>query len=45
MTGAGFESYIPERFSFAYRKKSKLEFTVYQAPQISTAVVESYNSI
>ncbi|OXB58059.1 hypothetical protein ASZ78_007718 [Callipepla squamata] len=28
-----------------YSKKSKLEFSVYPAPQVSTAVVEPYNSI
>uniref|UniRef100_A0A4W3GFI1 Tubulin/FtsZ 2-layer sandwich domain-containing protein n=1 Tax=Callorhinchus milii TaxID=7868 RepID=A0A4W3GFI1_CALMI len=31
--------------SVDYGKKSKLEFAVYPAPQISTAVVEPYNSI
>ena len=28
-----------------YGKKSKLEFSIYPAPQVSTAVVEPYNSI
>jgi len=28
-----------------YGKKSKLEFAVYPAPRIATAVVEPYNSI
>ena len=28
-----------------YGKKSKLEFAVYPAPQIASAVVEPYNSI
>ena len=28
-----------------YGKKSKLEFAIYPAPQIATAVVEPYNSI
>ena len=28
-----------------YGKKSKLEFSVYPAPQVATAVVEPYNSI
>ena len=28
-----------------YGKKSKLEFAIYPAPQVSTAVVEPYNSI
>jgi tubulin alpha len=34
-----------ERLSLDYGKKAKLEFAVYPAPQISTAVVEPYNSI
>ncbi|KAJ8981671.1 hypothetical protein NQ317_017292 [Molorchus minor] len=34
-----------ERLSVDYGKKSKLEFAIYPAPQISTAVVEPYNSI
>merc|ERR1712160_105178 len=38
-------SLLMERLSVDYGKKSKLEFAVYPAPQISTAVVEPYNSI
>ena len=34
-----------ERLSVDYGKKSELEFAIYPAPQISTAVVEPYNSI
>ena len=34
-----------ERLSVDYGKKSKLEFAVYPAPQVATAVVEPYNSI
>ena len=34
-----------ERLSIEYGKKSKLEFAIYPAPQVSTAVVEPYNSI
>ena len=34
-----------ERLSVDYGKKSKLEFAIYPAPQIATAVVEPYNSI
>jgi hypothetical protein len=34
-----------ERLSVDYGKKSKLEFAIYPSPQISTAVVEPYNSI
>jgi tubulin alpha len=43
--GGGFGSLLLERLSVDSGKKSKLEFTVYPAPQVSTAVVESYNSI
>ena len=34
-----------ERLSVDYGKKSKLEFSIYPAPQVATAVVEPYNSI
>ena len=34
-----------ERLSVDYGKKSKLQFSVYPAPQVSTAVVEPYNSV
>ncbi|KAK2108434.1 Tubulin alpha-4A chain [Saguinus oedipus] len=34
-----------EWLSVDYGKKSKLEFSIYPAPQVSTAVVEPYNSI
>ena len=44
-TGSGFTSLLMERLSVEYAKKAKLEFAVYPAPQISTAVVEPYNSI
>ncbi|XP_041037314.1 tubulin alpha-1C chain-like [Carcharodon carcharias] len=44
-TGSGFTSLLMERLSVDYGKKSKLEFSVYPAPQISTAVVEPYNSV
>jgi len=44
-TGSGFTSLLMERLSVDYGKKSKLEFAVYPAPQVSTAVVEPYNSI
>uniref|UniRef100_A0A915E5Q8 Uncharacterized protein n=1 Tax=Ditylenchus dipsaci TaxID=166011 RepID=A0A915E5Q8_9BILA len=32
-------------FHIEYGKKSKLEFSIYPAPQVATAVVEPYNSI
>lgn len=44
-TGSGFSSLLMERLSIDYGKKSKLEFAVYPAPQICTAVVEPYNSV
>lgn len=44
-TGSGFSSLLMERLSVEYSKKSKLEFAIYPAPQVSTAVVEPYNSI
>ncbi|OMH85509.1 Tubulin alpha-1C chain [Zancudomyces culisetae] len=44
-TGSGFGALLLERLSVDYGKKSKLEFSVYPAPQISNAVVEPYNSI
>ena len=33
-----------ERLSVDYGKKSKLEFAIYPAPQVSTAVVEPYHT-
>lgn len=44
-TGSGFTSMLMERLSIDYGKKAKLEFVIYPAPQVSTAVVEPYNSI
>ncbi|VDO18788.1 unnamed protein product [Heligmosomoides polygyrus] len=44
-TGSGFSSLLMERLSVEYGKKSKLEFSIYPAPQVSTSVVEPYNSI
>jgi tubulin alpha len=44
-TGSGFTSLLMERLTMEYGKKSKLEFAVYPAPQVSTAVVEPYNSV
>ena len=34
-----------ERLSVDYGKKSKLGFTVFPSPQVSTTVVEPYNSV
>uniref|UniRef100_A0A8D2CP01 Tubulin alpha chain n=1 Tax=Sciurus vulgaris TaxID=55149 RepID=A0A8D2CP01_SCIVU len=44
-TGSGFTSLLMEQLSVEYSRKTKLEFSVYPAPRISTAVVEPYNSI
>lgn len=44
-TGSGFASLLMELLTAEYGKISKLEFSVYPAPGISTAVVEPYNSI
>ncbi|XP_077588269.1 tubulin alpha-1C chain-like isoform X2 [Stigmatopora nigra] len=44
-TGSGFTSLLMERLSVDFGKKSKLEFSIYPAPRVSTAVVEPYNSI
>ncbi|XP_023609366.1 tubulin alpha chain-like 3 [Myotis lucifugus] len=44
-TGSGFTSLLMEHLSIQYGRKTKLEFSVYPAPRISTAVVEPYNSI
>ncbi|OHE92312.1 tubulin/FtsZ family protein [Colletotrichum orchidophilum] len=44
-TGSGFGALLLERLSTEYGKKSKLEFAVYPAPRVSTAVVEPYNAV
>ncbi|XP_046568536.1 tubulin alpha-1 chain-like [Haliotis rubra] len=44
-TGSGFTALLMERLSNTYSKKSKLQFSVYPAPNISSAMVEPYNSI
>ncbi|KHJ96171.1 Tubulin/FtsZ family, GTPase domain protein [Oesophagostomum dentatum] len=44
-TGSGFISLLMERLSTEYGKKPKLEFAIYPAPQVSTSMVEPYNSI
>ena len=44
-TGSGFLSLLMERLSTEYGKKPKLEFAIYPAPQVSTSMVEPYNSI
>ena len=44
-TGSGFTSLLMERLTVDYGKKAKLQFAVYPAPQVATAVVEPYNSV
>ncbi len=44
-TGSGFGSLLLERLSVEYGKKPKVSFIVYPSPQISTSVVEPYNSV
>jgi len=44
-TGSGFGSLLLERLSVDYGKKSKIEFAIYPSPQVSTSVVEPYNSV
>lgn len=44
-TGAGFGSLLMEQLSQEYVKKIRLEIIVYPAPQISSSVVEPYNSV
>ena len=44
-TGSGFGALLLECLSTDYGKKSKLEFAVYPAPRVSTAVVEPYNAV
>ncbi|KAI0730685.1 alpha2 tubulin [Earliella scabrosa] len=44
-TGSGFGALLTERLANDYGKKSKLEFCVYPAPQLSSSIVEPYNSV
>ncbi|KAJ7898311.1 tubulin alpha [Mycena olivaceomarginata] len=44
-TGSGFGALLLERLSTDYGKKSKFEYCVYPAPQLSSSVVEPYNSV
>jgi len=44
-TGSGLGALIMQSLSDMYEKKSKLEFAVYPAPQVSNSVVEPYNSV
>eukprot|EP00095_Tigriopus_kingsejongensis_P010468 maker-scaffold504_size153273-snap-gene-0.14 protein:Tk10468 transcript:maker-scaffold504_size153273-snap-gene-0.14-mRNA-1 annotation:"low quality protein: tubulin alpha-3 chain-like" len=44
-TGSGFTALLMERLNAEYPRKSQLDFAIYPAPQVATAVVEPYNSI
>ncbi|GLJ30194.1 hypothetical protein SUGI_0597220 [Cryptomeria japonica] len=44
-TGSGLDSLLLEPLSMDYGKKSKLGFTMYPSPQVSTSMVEPYNSV
>ncbi|BFZ20137.1 hypothetical protein BsWGS_23176 [Bradybaena similaris] len=44
-TGSGLTSLLLPILTHDYSKKPKIEFSIYPAPQISTAVVEPYNSV
>lgn len=44
-TGSGFGALLLERLATEWGKKTKLEFAVYPAPSVSTAVVEPYNAV
>ena len=44
-TGSGLGSLLLERLSVDYGNKSKLGFTIYPSPQVSTTVVEPYNYV
>lgn len=44
-TGSGFGSLVMAALSDEYGKKSKLQFSIYPSPRLSTSVVEPYNSV
>ncbi|KYR02696.1 Tubulin alpha-1B chain [Tieghemostelium lacteum] len=44
-TGSGFGSLLLQKLALEYGKKSKLDFCIYPSPQLSTSVVEPYNSV
>ncbi|XP_043681597.1 tubulin alpha chain-like [Vespula pensylvanica] len=44
-TGSGLTTLLLENLYVDYGKKLKLDFAIYPAPNISTAVVEPYNSV
>jgi len=44
-TGSGLGSLILERIATLYRKKAKIGFEIYPAPNISTCIVAPYNAL
>lgn len=44
-TGSGFTSLLTERLASDFGKKCRLQFVVYPAPRIASAVVEPYNAV
>lgn len=44
-TGSGFASLLVERLNAEFPKNTKLSYTIYPSPQLSTSVVEPYNSV
>merc|ERR1711972_1176296 len=44
-TGSGLGALILERLAVDFRKKSKIGFEVYPAPNLSTCIVEPYNAM
>lgn len=44
-TGSGFTALLMEHLDNEYKKKSKIGFSIYPSPEISTAIVEPYNVV
>jgi len=44
-TGSGLGALVLERIAVDYRKKSKIGFEIYPAPNLSTCIVEPYNAM
>lgn len=44
-TGSGLSALLLERLKTDYPKKTMIEFAVYPSPQLSSTVVEPYNSV
>ena len=44
-TGSGLSSLLLERLKVDYPKKTKVEFAIYPSEQLSSCVVEPYNSV